>query len=78
MLRRALRRGKVSLRHPATGPKDILKSALAVPAYALLLPFMLLFGQHRFMDYLIRIFDHLGRLFAFAGFDPVRGNYVTE
>ena len=78
MLRRALLRGKVSLRHPATGSKDILKSVIAIPAYLLILPFLLLLGQHRFMDYLIRIFDHLGRLLAFLGFDPARKNYVTE
>lgn len=78
MLRRALLRGKVSLRHPSTTSKDVLKSAIAIPLYLLALPFLLLLGQHRFMDCLVRLFDHLGRLLAFLGLDPVREKYVTE
>lgn len=78
MLRRALLRGKISLVHPTSGTLDVAKSALAVPAYVLALPFLLLFGQHTFMKYLIKLFDHTGRLLAFIGIDPVKEGYVTE
>lgn len=78
MLRRALLRGMVSLRHPTFGAKDILKSLMALPLYSVLLPFLLFGGQHRFMEYLIRSFDHLGRLLAFVGIHVVSEKYVTE
>jgi len=78
MLKRALLRGKISLAHPTSGTVEILKSMAAVPLYALALPFLLLAGQHLFMKYLVKTFDHAGRLLAFAGIDPIKQKYVTE
>lgn len=78
MLRRALLRGKISLVHPTTGGQDILKSAMAVPAYAILLPFLLLLGHHHFMKYLIKACDHGGRILAKIGLSPIKEQYVTE
>jgi succinoglycan biosynthesis protein ExoM len=78
MLKRALLRGKVSLRHPTTKTRDTLKSFLAVPLYLAALPVLFLAGQHLFMQYLIKSFDHLGRILAFIGIDPVGEKYVTE
>ena len=78
MLKRALLRGKVSLRHPSTGGWDILKSLIAIPAYSLALPFLLIGGQHMFMKYLVKLFDHSGRVLAFVKIDLINENYVTE
>jgi len=78
MLRRALLRGKVSLTAPASRPLALLKSFVAIPAYALALPFLLAWGHHAFMKCLIRICDHLGRLLAFFGVEPVKQKYVVE
>lgn len=78
MLKRALLRGKVSLRHATSGGKDVLKSLLAMPAYALALPLLLVVGQHAFMKYLVKAFDHAGRLMAFVGLNPMKEQYVTE
>lgn len=78
MLRRALLRGAVALSYPTTGVRDILKSIVAVPTYTVALPFALMLGQHRFMDLLVRLCDHLGKLLALVGLDLVRGPYVTE
>lgn len=78
MLRRALLRGKISLQHPSSRRIEIMKSVIAVPAYTVALPFLLLGGQHLFMKYLIKSFDHAGRLLAFAGVNPVKDAYVTE
>jgi glycosyltransferase involved in cell wall biosynthesis len=79
MLRRALLRGKTSLLHPTSRTVEVMKSAVAVPAYAVALPFLLaLGGQHQFMKYLVKAFDHAGRLLAFVGIDPVKEKYVTE
>jgi succinoglycan biosynthesis protein ExoM len=78
LLRRALLRGKLSLRHPTFGLKDITASALAIPAYTVALPFLLLAGQHLFMKYLVSLFDHLGRILATLGVNPIEDRYVTE
>lgn len=78
MLKRALLRGKISLIHPTTGTKDILKSLVAVPTYLLALPFLVLLGQHLFMKYLIKLFDHTGRLLVCIGVNPVASKYVTK
>jgi len=75
---RALLRGKMSLKHASSGGKDVLKSIIAMPAYALALPILLVVGQHAFMKYLVKAFDHAGRLMAFIGLDPVKEKYVTE
>lgn len=78
MLKRALLRGKISLKHASSGGKDVLKSIIAMPAYALALPVLLVIGQHAFMKYLVKACDHAGRLMAFVGLDPVKEKYVTE
>jgi len=78
MLRRALLRGKVSLLHPTFGVLDIAKSVIAIPAYSAALPFALALGHHRFMTFLVKLFDHLGRLLALVGINPVREPYVTD
>jgi succinoglycan biosynthesis protein ExoM len=78
MLRRALLSGATSRLEPTFGARDVAKSIVAVPAYVIGLPFALFFGQGRFMNLLVRLFDHLGKLIALAGIDPVRRPYVTE
>jgi succinoglycan biosynthesis protein ExoM len=78
MLKRALLRGRISRLHPSSGWLATLRSMIAVPAYAAALPFALAAGQSRFMVYLVKLFDHAGRLLALAGINPVREPYVTE
>lgn len=78
MIRRALLRGAVAVSYPTTGMRDIFKSIVAVATYTVALPFALMLGQHRFMDLLVRLCDHLGKLLAFLGVNLVRGPYVTE
>jgi glycosyltransferase involved in cell wall biosynthesis len=78
MMKRALLRGAVSLIHPAAGASLILKSLVAVPAYALTLPFALCAGQGAFMSCLVRLCDHAGRLLASIGIRPIAEPYVTE
>lgn len=78
LLRRALLRGASSLLHSSFGVRDIAKSVIAVPAYTAILPFSLILGQARFMTYLVKLFDHLGRLLALVGVNPVKEGYVTE
>jgi glycosyltransferase involved in cell wall biosynthesis len=72
MLRRALLRGNNILKHPGQQFALLSRSAVAVPAYTLLLPFTLLMGQHVFMKYCIRFCDHAGRLLGAMGLNPVK------
>jgi len=71
MLSRALLRGRNSFRHRKNRRRNLLKSVLAVPAYALALPVLLLAGHHHFMKYLVKLADHTGRLLALVGLNPV-------
>lgn len=77
LLRRALLRGHTSLVHPTSATRDILKSIVAAPAYTLALPFAMALGQGTFMSILVRLFDHIGRLFASVGINPISEPYVT-
>jgi succinoglycan biosynthesis protein ExoM len=78
LLRRALLLGEVSLRHPTFGARDVVTSLVAVPTYTVALPFALVLGQGRFMLLLMKLFNHLGRLLALIGMNPVKEPYVTE
>jgi glycosyltransferase involved in cell wall biosynthesis len=71
MLNRALLRGNIVLKHSAGRNVLVVKSLAAVPAYLLILPVTLLFGQHVFMKYGIKFCDHLGRLLALFRLNPV-------
>ena len=74
MLRRALLRGTI----PHFGWRHVATSLVAVPAYTLMLPFCLLLGHHVLMKYLIKNFDHMGRLLAILGVKVIRQKYVIE
>lgn len=78
MLRRALLRGASERMMPTFGLRDIAKSLVAIPLYVIAIPFALLIGQERLMDLLIRLCDHLGKLLATVGINPVAEPYVTE
>lgn len=78
LLKRALLRGKVATVRPAFRMQSIFKSVAAVAVYSCLLPFSILAGKHVFMKYLIREFDHIGKLLAFCGLDMVKEKYITE
>jgi glycosyltransferase involved in cell wall biosynthesis len=74
LIERALLRGGLSLKLPP--PRErlviVLKSMVALPAYALALPFLQLSGHHRFMKCLVKLCDHAGRLSGLLGMNPVR------
>jgi glycosyltransferase involved in cell wall biosynthesis len=74
MLRRALLRGQL----PHFTTVDFAKSLVAVPLYTASLPFLFGVGHHIFMKYLIKDFDHIGRLLAFFGINVIKEKYVVE
>lgn len=78
MLKRALLRGAMEPRTPGFGARSIIKSIVAVPIYITVLPFAAVVGHHRFMAALISLCDHLGKLLAVVGLNPVKEQYVTE
>jgi glycosyltransferase involved in cell wall biosynthesis len=78
LLRRALLRGAMEPQTPGFGVRDTVKSFVAVAAYGMGLPFALLAGQDKFMSFLVRLCDHLGKLLAVIGINPVQEQYVTE
>lgn len=78
MLKRALLRGKAFLEYPSFGLIPIVKSVIAIPIYALVLPFAFLIGHHYFMIFLIKLFEHIGRLLALCGLDVIKQHYVMK
>jgi hypothetical protein len=46
--------------------------------YSLALPFALVLGYHRFMNVLIKLFDHLGKLLTLIGFHVIHEQYVID
>jgi glycosyltransferase involved in cell wall biosynthesis len=57
-------------------PRSILKSAVAIPLYTMMLPFLMVLSQHRAMQFAVRLCDHLGKLLAAGGISPIRGKYL--
>lgn len=78
MVRRALLQGAVSVLQPTFGTRAVAKSVVALPAYMAALPVSLVFGQRWFMTVLVKLCDHLGRLLAAVGIDPISEPYVTD
>jgi succinoglycan biosynthesis protein ExoM len=72
MIKRALLRGRISLLHPDGGGINIMKSIAAVSIYSLALPLLQLIGHHHFMNYLVKLCDHAGKLLALVGLNPVK------
>ena len=53
-------------------------NGIAIPVWAIALPFSLVLGHGMFMSPLVRLFNHLGRLLAFLGINPVGEPYVMN
>jgi succinoglycan biosynthesis protein ExoM len=78
MLKRALLRGTIRMQHPTSRGRKIVKALIAVPAYAIALPFSLVLGHDKFMKVLIRLCDHSASLLTFVGIKPVRNQLITD
>lgn len=78
LVKKALLRGATAALQPNCGIASMVKSAIAVPLYTVALPFALLFGHHRFMEILVKLCDHAGKLLFLMGINPIREEYVSE
>jgi hypothetical protein len=58
--------------------RSIGKSVIAVPIYAVALPFAFILGHHHFMTLMIKLCDHLGKLLMLVGLKTVKDEYVTD
>ena len=77
-LRRAFFHGAHATLHSGRGAKHILKSIIAIPAYALALPVLLVAGQHHFMTLLEKLCDHAGQLLFTMKINLIRKDYVSD
>jgi succinoglycan biosynthesis protein ExoM len=75
LFRRAWLRGQNN-RHFANA-HGIAKSLVAVPLYFILLPFLLVAGQHLFVKVLMKLGDHAGKLSGVAGLKLMGEKYVS-
>ncbi|MCC6544764.1 MAG: glycosyltransferase family 2 protein [Nitrospirae bacterium] len=75
LLRRALLRGKIAYNQNLVA---YIKSLIIIPVYTVLLPFLFLIRHHIFMKYLIKYFDHIGRLLTLFGIDVVKQKYIVK
>jgi glycosyltransferase involved in cell wall biosynthesis len=78
MLRKALLRGATARLQPSCTAGSIAKSLIAVPLYMAALPIAFVLGHHRLMIFLVKLFDHLGKVLAALGINPIKEPYVTN
>lgn len=75
MLKRALLRGKIPHNQNI---KAYLVSLAALPLYILALPFLFFIKHYLFMKYLVKCFDHIGRLLSALGINVIKDKYITQ
>jgi succinoglycan biosynthesis protein ExoM len=76
LIKRALLRGKQSTIYQSFGGYEVIKSIVAIPVYIFLLPFTMLAGEHVFIKYLIKCFDHIGKILALCRYNVIKEKYV--
>jgi succinoglycan biosynthesis protein ExoM len=77
ILRKAALQGATAALQPNCGAVNIVKSIIAVPLYLLIAPITLLLGQHLFMELMVKICDHGGKLLMLMGINPIHEEYVS-
>ncbi|MDR2728087.1 MAG: glycosyltransferase [Chitinispirillales bacterium] len=78
-IKRAFLRGALNARRSkGLLNAPVLKSAAAVCAYSLMMPFMFFSGRHNVMKYLVKSCDHWGRLLGVFGIEPVKNRSFME
>jgi len=78
LIKRALLRGKMALKATKSRQESVLYSAFAIAVYSACLPLLFTLGHHLFMQYLVKVCDHLGKVIAFFGIDWVKDKYVSS
>ncbi|MBN2009509.1 glycosyltransferase family 2 protein [candidate division KSB1 bacterium] len=76
LLKKAFLRGKMAFRRTSSKSSSVFTSFFAIFIYTTLLPFFLILGYHHFMQFLIKDFDHIGKVFTYLGIDLVKEKYI--
>jgi hypothetical protein len=71
-------RGRYSAIEPSFGLLAAARSLVAIPVYAVGLPFLGLLGQHHLMRYLEKLCHHLGMILGCLRLNPIGTRYVSE
>jgi succinoglycan biosynthesis protein ExoM len=77
ILKRSLFFGSMSTLHKSFDASHVARSLIAVPLYAVILPFSTIMGHHRFMTFLSKLAYHSARILACLGVRLVKEPYVT-
>ncbi|HEX5412879.1 MAG TPA: glycosyltransferase family 2 protein [Terriglobia bacterium] len=77
ILKRSLLQGSLNRLQQNFGMSELAKSLIALPAYAVLLPFAALAGHHRFMSLMVKLAWHAGHVLSFMGIQVIKDPYVT-
>jgi glycosyltransferase involved in cell wall biosynthesis len=77
-VKKALLQGAGAALYSNCNARSILKSVIAVPIYAVLLPLALLAGQRHFMTILVKFCSHAGKLLFLMKINPIREEYVSD
>lgn len=78
LLKRALLRGSINTRRDGFRVRSMGKSVVAVPIYAVALPFAFVLGHHHFMSLMVKLCDHLGKLLTLAGLKLFKDDFITD
>jgi glycosyltransferase involved in cell wall biosynthesis len=78
MMKRALLRGATAALQPTCGARQIIKSLIAIGIYTAVLPFAAILSHMWFMTFAIKLCDHVGKVAAFAGLNPIKAEYITD
>lgn len=78
IVKRSLFQGSFSQLYRTFNVAELTKSVLAIPAYAAIIPFAAIVGQHQFMILSVKLAYHSGRVLASLGIKPIKGPYITS
>jgi GT2 family glycosyltransferase len=77
MIKRALLRGKMSSQYPESRFAMSVRALCAIPIYTMALPVLFILRYSIFMKYLIKIFDHTGRILSILNINAIESKYIT-
>lgn len=75
MLKRALLRGQLNYINTESTKVRVLKSAVAIAFYTSCLPVFFFLGKHIYLNYIIKICDHFGKVSSFLGVNLIKDKY---
>jgi hypothetical protein len=78
LLKRALLRGKMAVSSPKFSSFSIIKSIIAIVCYSSFLPVIFVIAHEYFMKYLVKMFDHLGKILHYFDMNVIKEKYITK